>query len=144
MKETPPAGAWRGLIGGSNGSNGRRSKQKTQTQRKRFRCLGWDRPSDELRTADLEMAAFVSVTAIEALAHTAVLNRPKALPDDTVRTLIDETMSDPRAMPVAAYVTEVMQLLEAKTIPQARCWSSAIAGGALPNGKGAMRRFSRP
>jgi AcrR family transcriptional regulator len=46
--------------------------------------------SDELRVADLEMAAFVSVTAIEALAHTAVLNSPKALPDDTVRTLVDE------------------------------------------------------
>jgi hypothetical protein len=37
------------------------------------------------------MAASVPVTAIEALAHTAVLNSPKALPDDTVQTLIDET-----------------------------------------------------
>ncbi|TPM28221.1 TetR/AcrR family transcriptional regulator [Mesorhizobium sp. B2-3-4] len=47
--------------------------------------------SDELRVADLDMAAFVAVTTIEALAHTAVLSSQKMLPDQTVRTLVDET-----------------------------------------------------
>ncbi|WP_027052273.1 TetR/AcrR family transcriptional regulator [Mesorhizobium erdmanii] len=45
---------------------------------------------DELRMADLNMAAFVSVTSIEALAHTAVLNGPQKLGRDTVRELVDE------------------------------------------------------
>ncbi|OBQ73335.1 TetR/AcrR family transcriptional regulator [Mesorhizobium erdmanii] len=45
---------------------------------------------DELRMADLNMAAFVSVTSIEALAHTAVLNGPQKLGRDTVRALVDE------------------------------------------------------
>ncbi|HSM95710.1 MAG TPA: TetR/AcrR family transcriptional regulator [Rhizomicrobium sp.] len=45
---------------------------------------------DEIRVADLEMASFVCVTAIEALTHNAVLHRSKALPDDAMETLIDE------------------------------------------------------
>ncbi|UDL92586.1 TetR/AcrR family transcriptional regulator [Mesorhizobium sp. PAMC28654] len=44
----------------------------------------------ELRTTDLGMAAFVSVTSIEALAHTAVLNRPEKLGSAEVQALMDE------------------------------------------------------
>ena len=47
--------------------------------------------SDELRSVDLGLAAFVCVTAIEALAHTAVLHRSDMLSDDEpVGTLGDE------------------------------------------------------
>ena len=45
---------------------------------------------DELRAVDLDLAAFVCVTSIEALTHTAVLHRPQALTDDAVGTLVDE------------------------------------------------------
>src|SRR5262249_25477614 len=41
-----------------------------------------------LRAVDLEMAAFVCVTSIEALTHTAVLHH--LLSDDKVTTLVDE------------------------------------------------------
>lgn len=47
--------------------------------------------SDELRMADLGLAAFVCVTSIEALAHTAVLHSSEKLSNDTIRTLVDET-----------------------------------------------------
>ncbi len=45
---------------------------------------------DEIRTVDLGLAAFVCVTSIEALTHTAVLRRPEMLADEAVGTLIDE------------------------------------------------------
>jgi AcrR family transcriptional regulator len=45
---------------------------------------------DELRVRDLDLAAFVCVTTIEALAHTAVLHRSAMLSDDTVGMLVDE------------------------------------------------------
>ncbi|HEY5754183.1 MAG TPA: TetR/AcrR family transcriptional regulator [Steroidobacter sp.] len=45
---------------------------------------------DEIRAVDLDMAAFVAVTSIEALTHTAVLHRADMLSDDTVGTLVDE------------------------------------------------------
>ena len=45
---------------------------------------------DELRAVDLELAAFVCVTSIEALTHTAVLHRSDMLSDEAVETLIDE------------------------------------------------------
>lgn len=44
----------------------------------------------EVLPADLDMAAFVSVTAIEALTHTAVLHRPEALAGPAAETLVDE------------------------------------------------------
>jgi AcrR family transcriptional regulator len=44
----------------------------------------------ELRTVDLGLAAFVCVTAIEGLTHTAVLHRPEILSDQTVGKLVDE------------------------------------------------------
>jgi AcrR family transcriptional regulator len=48
------------------------------------------RHSDEFRVVDLELAAFMCVTSIEALTHTAVLHRPDVLSDDAVGTLVDE------------------------------------------------------
>ena len=45
---------------------------------------------DELRTVDLGLAAFVCVTSIEALTHTAVLHRSEILSDDGVGVLVDE------------------------------------------------------
>jgi len=45
---------------------------------------------DELRATDLDMAAFVCVTSIEALTHTAVLHRPDFLSDAAAETLVDE------------------------------------------------------
>lgn len=49
-----------------------------------------ERHSDEFRTVDLGLAAFVCVTTIEALAHTAVLHRSEKLSDEAVGTLVDE------------------------------------------------------
>jgi AcrR family transcriptional regulator len=45
---------------------------------------------DELRVADLGVAAFVCVTSIEALSHSAVLHRSELVSDEAVETLIDE------------------------------------------------------
>lgn len=44
----------------------------------------------ELRVADLGLASFVCVTAIEALAHNAVLHHPEMLPDAAMERLVDE------------------------------------------------------
>jgi len=49
-----------------------------------------DRHRDEVRAPDLDLAAFVCVTAIEALTHNAVLHRPQALADSAVGALVDE------------------------------------------------------
>lgn len=45
---------------------------------------------DELRVDDLELAAFICVTAIEALTHNAVLHHSKMLSDERMDALIDE------------------------------------------------------
>jgi len=45
---------------------------------------------DEFRTLDLGLAAFVCVTSIEALTHTAVLHHSEFLSDEATETLIDE------------------------------------------------------
>lgn len=45
---------------------------------------------DELRDLDLEMAAYVCVTSIEALTHTAVLHRSEMLSDEAAGVLVDE------------------------------------------------------
>ena len=45
---------------------------------------------DECRALDLDLAAFVCVTSIEALTHTAVLHRGDMLSDEAVGTLVDE------------------------------------------------------
>jgi hypothetical protein len=49
-----------------------------------------ERHRAELRVADLDLAAFVCVTSIEALTHIAVLHRSDLLDDDAVETLVDE------------------------------------------------------
>lgn len=45
---------------------------------------------DEIRAADLELAAFICVTAIEAVTHNAVLHH-KMVSDEATGALIDET-----------------------------------------------------
>jgi AcrR family transcriptional regulator len=45
---------------------------------------------DEFRAVDLELAAFVCVTSIEALTHTAVLHHAEMLSAAAMETLIDE------------------------------------------------------
>jgi AcrR family transcriptional regulator len=45
---------------------------------------------DELRVDDLELAAFVCVTSIEALTHNAVLHYSRMLSDQTMEALINE------------------------------------------------------
>jgi AcrR family transcriptional regulator len=49
-----------------------------------------ERHVDELRAVDLELAAFVCVTSIEAVTHTAVLHRSELLSDAAAETLVDE------------------------------------------------------
>lgn len=46
--------------------------------------------ADEIRAIDLDLAAFVCVTSIEALTHTAVLHHSEFLSDEAMGTLIDE------------------------------------------------------
>jgi AcrR family transcriptional regulator len=46
---------------------------------------------DEIRVDDLELAAFVCVTSIEALTHNAVLHYPKMLSDEMMPALIEES-----------------------------------------------------
>jgi AcrR family transcriptional regulator len=45
---------------------------------------------DEFRTLDLELAAFVCVTSIEALTHTAVLHHSESFSDEAFGALVDE------------------------------------------------------
>ena len=44
---------------------------------------------DEIRAVDLGLAAFVCVTSIEALTHTAVLHR-KIVSEDAMESLVEE------------------------------------------------------
>jgi hypothetical protein len=44
---------------------------------------------DEIRAVDLDLAAFVCVTSIEALTHTAVLHHSEILSDETMTALVD-------------------------------------------------------
>jgi len=45
---------------------------------------------DEFRTVSLGLAAFVCVTSIEALTHTAVLHHSESFSDETFEALVDE------------------------------------------------------
>ncbi|RDK03101.1 TetR/AcrR family transcriptional regulator [Paraburkholderia lacunae] len=45
---------------------------------------------DEFRTVDLGLAAFVCVTSIEALTHTAVVHHSESLSDEAFEALVDE------------------------------------------------------
>ena len=49
-----------------------------------------DAHRDETDIADLDLAAFILVTTVEALTHSAVLRRPDLLADETVEGFIDE------------------------------------------------------
>lgn len=46
---------------------------------------------DEIRVADLDFAAFLVVTTVEALTHSAVLHRPEMLAGNGAKHLVDET-----------------------------------------------------
>jgi AcrR family transcriptional regulator len=48
-----------------------------------------ERHRDEIRVGDLDLAAFVCVTAIEALTHNAVLHYSRTLSDEKMDALID-------------------------------------------------------
>jgi AcrR family transcriptional regulator len=50
-----------------------------------------DSRREEMRRIDLDVATFICVSAIEAVAHNTVLNQAETLPDKMVRTLVDET-----------------------------------------------------
>ncbi|MGY4624113.1 TetR/AcrR family transcriptional regulator [Bradyrhizobium sp. USDA 4486] len=45
----------------------------------------------EMRKIDLDMATFICVSAIEAVAHNTVLHQAEMLSEKTVKTLVDET-----------------------------------------------------
>ena len=45
---------------------------------------------EEIDVADLDLAAFVVVTVVEALTHAAVLRRPDILTDDKARRFVDD------------------------------------------------------
>lgn len=49
-----------------------------------------DAHRDEIQVADVELAAFVCVTTVEALTHAAVIYRPDVLSDEKANTFIDE------------------------------------------------------
>jgi len=70
---------------------GRLEKVETFSRRNLALFKGYlESHGKELRCVDLELAAFVCVTSIEALTHTAVLHQPEVLSDAKVGTLIDE------------------------------------------------------
>jgi len=48
-----------------------------------------ERKRAEVRPLDLDLAAFVCITSIEAVTHTAVLHRPEMLTDEAAETLVD-------------------------------------------------------
>jgi len=45
---------------------------------------------DELGVAELDVAAFICVTAVEALTHAAVLHRPEILTGEKAGRFVDE------------------------------------------------------
>ena len=45
---------------------------------------------DELDVADPDLAAFICVTAVEALTHAAVVRRPESLADEKAERLVDD------------------------------------------------------
>ena len=49
-----------------------------------------ERHRDEVRAVDLGLAAFVCVTSIEALTHSAVLHHPEVLSGEAIAGVIDE------------------------------------------------------
>jgi AcrR family transcriptional regulator len=55
-----------------------------------FKCY-LEKHRGELRVTDLDLAAFVCVTSIEALTHNAVLHHAKIMDDDAMGALVDDT-----------------------------------------------------
>lgn len=51
----------------------------------------FDSHRKEMRKIDLDVATFICVSTIEAIAHNTVLNQAEMLSDKMVRTLVDET-----------------------------------------------------
>lgn len=51
----------------------------------------FDGHREEMRKIDLDVATFICVSTIEAIAHNTVLNQAEMLSDKMVRTLVDET-----------------------------------------------------
>ena len=49
-----------------------------------------DAHRDEIDVTDLDVAAFICVTAVEALTHSAVLHRPEVLTDEKAEKFVDE------------------------------------------------------
>lgn len=49
-----------------------------------------DAHRNEVRAVDIELAAFVCATSIEALTHTAVLHGIEGLPEEAMESLVDE------------------------------------------------------
>jgi AcrR family transcriptional regulator len=49
-----------------------------------------DAHRDEIDVADIDLAAFICVTTVEALTHTAVLHRPDILADGKAEKFVDE------------------------------------------------------
>src|SRR6516164_4078937 len=49
-----------------------------------------DAHRDEIDVADLDLAAFICVTTVEALTHTAVLHRPDVLTDGKAEQFVDD------------------------------------------------------
>jgi AcrR family transcriptional regulator len=49
-----------------------------------------DAHRDEIDVADLDLAAFICVTTVETLTHTAVLHRPDILTDEKAEKFVDE------------------------------------------------------
>ena len=50
----------------------------------------FDAHRDEIDVADLDVAAFICVTAVDALTHAAVLRRPDILTDEKAEKFVDE------------------------------------------------------
>lgn len=46
--------------------------------------------ANEIRAVDLDLAAFVCVSAIEAVTHNAVLHRPRSIPEEKFDDLVEE------------------------------------------------------
>lgn len=76
-EQTPRTG---GLANADNFSRGAHGLFRTYLEDHR----------DELRPLDLDLAAFVCVTSIEALTHEAVIHRPDMLADEAVAVLVEE------------------------------------------------------
>ena len=50
----------------------------------------FDAHQDEITVGDFDVAAFICVTAVDALAHAAVLRRPEILIDEKAKRFVDE------------------------------------------------------